>query len=43
LARLLGYASPQRAGGARRALLADYRRHTGNVRAVYNKILGLSP
>jgi glutamate-ammonia-ligase adenylyltransferase len=42
LARLLGYTSPQRAGGARRALLTDYRRHTGNVRAVYDNTLGLS-
>lgn len=42
LARRLGYTSPQRAGGARRALLDDYRRHTGDIRAVYSKVLGVS-
>jgi glutamate-ammonia-ligase adenylyltransferase len=42
LARGLGYTSRQRAGGARRALLDDYRHHTGAVRAVYCRILGVS-
>ena len=36
----LGYTSPQRAGGARRALLEDYRRHTTAIRAVYERVLG---
>jgi len=40
LALRLGYSSPQRAGGARRALLDDYRRHTGDIRAVYERVLG---
>ncbi|MDX2170037.1 MAG: hypothetical protein SF182_23405 [Deltaproteobacteria bacterium] len=39
LAHRLGYSSPQRAGGARRALLEDYRRHTAAIRAVYERIL----
>jgi glutamate-ammonia-ligase adenylyltransferase len=42
LAHRLGYTSPQRAGGARRALLEDYRRHTAEIRAVYERILGSS-
>jgi glutamate-ammonia-ligase adenylyltransferase len=42
LARRLGYTSPQRAGGARRALLEDYRRHTADIRAVYERVLGVS-
>jgi [glutamine synthetase] adenylyltransferase / [glutamine synthetase]-adenylyl-L-tyrosine phosphorylase len=42
LARRLGYTSPQRAGGARRALLEDYRRFTADVRAVYAKVLGVA-
>lgn len=42
LARRLGYTSPQRAGGARRALLDDYRRHTEAIRAVYLGVLGVS-
>ena len=42
LARRLGYTSPHRAGGARRALLDDYRRHTGDIRAIYSKVLGVS-
>jgi glutamate-ammonia-ligase adenylyltransferase len=42
LARRLGYTSPQRAGGARRALLDDYRRHTGDIRAVYSNVLGVA-
>jgi glutamate-ammonia-ligase adenylyltransferase len=41
LARRLGYESPQRPGGARRALLEDYRRHTADIRAVYEKVLGV--
>jgi glutamate-ammonia-ligase adenylyltransferase len=39
LAHRLGYTSPQRAGGARRALLEDYRRHTAAIRGVYEHIL----
>jgi len=39
LARGLGYSEPQRAGGARRALLDDYRRHTGGIRDVYLRVL----
>ncbi|MBX3024869.1 hypothetical protein KF840_08155 [bacterium] len=35
----LGYTSPQRAGGARRALLEDYRRHTAAIREVYERVL----
>lgn len=35
LALTLGYASTQRSGGARRALLADYLHHTRAIRAVY--------
>ncbi len=42
LARRLGYTSPQRAGGARRALLDDYRRHTGDIRTIYSKVLGVA-
>jgi [glutamine synthetase] adenylyltransferase / [glutamine synthetase]-adenylyl-L-tyrosine phosphorylase len=42
LARRLGYTSPQRAGGARRALLEDYRRFTAAIRAVYLKVLGVA-
>ncbi len=38
LARRLGYASPGRKGGARRALLADYERHTRAIRAEYQKV-----
>jgi glutamate-ammonia-ligase adenylyltransferase len=41
LALGLGYSSPQRAGGARRALLDDYRRHTAAIRATYVKVLGV--
>ncbi len=41
LARRLGYSSPQRAGGARRGLLDDYRRHTGAIRGVYLRVLGV--
>ncbi|HYD49532.1 MAG TPA: hypothetical protein VEB21_14345, partial [Terriglobales bacterium] len=40
VARALGYTSPQRRGGARRALLEDYRRHTTAVRAVYRRVVG---
>jgi glutamate-ammonia-ligase adenylyltransferase len=39
IATRLGYTSPQRAGGARRALLEDYRRHTAAIRAVYERVL----
>lgn len=38
LARRLGYSSPGRAGGARRALLADYERHTDRIRAEYTRL-----
>ena len=41
LAQQLGYRSRQRAGGARRALLEDYRRHTSAIRQVYLKVLGV--
>ena len=41
LAQQLGYRSRQRAGGARRALLEDYRRHTSAIRQVYLKVLGM--
>lgn len=40
IATHLGYPSPQRAGGARRALLEDYRRHTLAIRAVFDRVLG---
>jgi glutamate-ammonia-ligase adenylyltransferase len=40
LARSLGYVSKGREGGARRALLADYQRHTDAIRDVYQTILG---
>lgn len=40
VAHRLGYTSPQRAGGARRALLDDYRRHTSAIRDVYDRVLG---
>ncbi|MEZ4215664.1 MAG: hypothetical protein R3E88_04235 [Myxococcota bacterium] len=40
LALRLGYASVQREGGARRALLADYRRHTDAIRRVYTATFG---
>jgi len=42
LALRLGYAASQRAGGARRALLDDYRRHTAAIRAVYDQVLSAS-
>ena len=38
LARSLGYTSPGREGGARRALLTDYERHTSAIRAEYQKV-----
>lgn len=38
LARQLGYSAPQRTGGARRALLEDYRAHTTGIRAVYASV-----
>lgn len=40
LARALGYTSPQRSGGARRALLDDYRKHTNVIRDVYESFFG---
>jgi glutamate-ammonia-ligase adenylyltransferase len=40
LAHRLGYASKSREGGARRALLSDYRRHTEAIRAVYDRVFG---
>jgi glutamine synthetase adenylyltransferase len=39
LAHGLGYNEPQRSGGARRALIQDYRRHTGAIREVYLRVL----
>ena len=42
LARRLGYSAGQRAGGARRALLEDYRRHTVDIRVVYSRVLGVA-
>jgi glutamate-ammonia-ligase adenylyltransferase len=41
VARGLGYAAQQRPGGACRALLDDYRRHTEAIRAVYGTVLGI--
>jgi glutamate-ammonia-ligase adenylyltransferase len=38
LARRLGYTSPGREGGARRALLIDYERYTSAIRAEYRKV-----
>ncbi len=38
IARRLGYTSPGREGGARRALLSDYERHTDAIRAEYLKV-----
>ncbi|RIK92962.1 MAG: hypothetical protein DCC71_24305, partial [Proteobacteria bacterium] len=42
LARRLGYAPGARESSARRALLADYARHTDAIRRVYGEILGVS-
>ncbi len=42
LAKTLGYRSPQRSGGARRALLADYARHTDAIRRVYERVFGIA-
>jgi glutamate-ammonia-ligase adenylyltransferase len=39
LARALGYPPTGRPGGARRALLADYHRHTNAVRAAYDAVM----
>lgn len=39
LARALGYTPSQRGDGARRALLDDYRRHTKDIRDVYERLL----
>jgi glutamate-ammonia-ligase adenylyltransferase len=39
LARRLGYDTTSREGGSRRALLNDYLMHTGQIRAVYTKLL----
>ncbi len=41
LARRLGYAPGRRPGSARRALLEDYRRHTGAIRGIYLEVLGV--
>jgi glutamate-ammonia-ligase adenylyltransferase len=41
VARDLNYGSPQRKGGALRALLDDYRRHSAAIRAVYCNVLGV--
>jgi glutamate-ammonia-ligase adenylyltransferase len=38
LARRLGYSSPGREGGARRALLNDYEHHTDTIRSEYLKL-----
>ncbi len=38
LARRLGYSSPGREGGARRALLSDYERHTDAIRSEYSRL-----
>lgn len=40
LARTLGYAASARGDGARRALLEDYRKHTQQIRFVYEKVMG---
>jgi glutamate-ammonia-ligase adenylyltransferase len=40
VAAALGYAQSGREGASRRALLADYRRHTEAIRAVYEHVLG---
>jgi glutamate-ammonia-ligase adenylyltransferase len=40
LAIRLGYHPGRRPGGARRALVADYRRHTDALRAVYDAVIG---
>lgn len=42
LARGLGYAQGQRTGSASRALLDDYRRHTGAIRSLYTSVLALA-
>jgi glutamate-ammonia-ligase adenylyltransferase len=42
VARGLGYPTGQRQGGARRALLEDYRRHTATIRSVYGRVLGVT-
>jgi glutamate-ammonia-ligase adenylyltransferase len=39
IAQRLGYTSPQRQGGARRALLEDYRQRTAAIRDVYRRVL----
>jgi glutamate-ammonia-ligase adenylyltransferase len=39
LARHVGYAPGSREGGARRALLRDYRRHTEAIRSVYDRFV----
>jgi glutamate-ammonia-ligase adenylyltransferase len=39
VARSLGYPESERGGGARRRLLEDYRRHTDDVRAVYQRLV----
>jgi glutamate-ammonia-ligase adenylyltransferase len=42
VARGLGYAGQERPGSACRALLDDYRRHTGAIRSVYRAVLGVA-
>ena len=39
LAHRLGYVSESREGGARRALLNDYKRHTEAIRGVYDRVM----
>lgn len=39
LARHVGYAAGDREGGARRALLRDYRHHTESIREVYDRFV----
>lgn len=39
LARRLGYAGTEREGGARRALLESYRRHTAAIRGAYGHVV----
>lgn len=43
LALRLGYESPQREGGARRALIEEYRRRTGAIREVYQRLVAEEP
>lgn len=41
VALALGYPATERHGGARRALLEDYARHTAAVREIYLRVLGV--